>query len=307
MSHWPGPHVAPRRVLITGSTGMDGRHLAQSLAMYGGIEIFGLVRRLDHHLADHLAALNVTPVIGDLTDASSLRAAMTLARPQIIYHLGAMSSPSEAWQMPETCGNVTGLGTLRVIEAAPYNCLVIVAGSLATHGPYGAAKAYAQLIAEDARERGLPVTTIVMGGHSSPLRPLSYLTAKVAAHARRMRWAADGGIALNEGRLSLGPLGRVQDFGWAPEFMDVWARSHELKPDTYKLSTGEPYSVADYVRECYAALGLDWNDHVNIVERSEGGNLTDVASITAKPSPEIEALGFAPRSFIDVVRGMVQR
>lgn len=287
-------------VLITGITGMDGRHLLDALPTYRPTaQIWGLVRSLDHPLIPELEAAGVRIVYGDLLDAGSIAQAIATSSPGTIYHLGAMASPSLAWRAPEACGNVTGLGTLRVLEAAhqilPPSAQVIVAGSLAKHGPYGAAKAYAQTVAADYRSRDANVITMVMGGHCSPLRDASYLAAKVVRHARGVR------VGVTCERLKLGPLGRIQDWGWAPDFMDVWARAHELNPGEYVLSTGQPRSALEYVQTCYAAAGLHWEDWVAVDEL--GGNVHDVPAISAEPDPRLGLRITKP--FQDLIHEMV--
>lgn len=291
------------RILITGATGMDGRHLASRLGARN--LIWGMVRHPDHPKIAELSDF-VQPIVGDLLDRGSLIAVLDEVDPDVIYHLGALSAPGVAWRQPELCGEVTGLGTLRLLEACYSNCApgpeptVIVAGSLAEHGPYGAAKTYARVIAADYRARGYPVTTIVMGGHHSPLRGATYLSQKVARHARSVADARASGESVRPiwGRfparasgesvpkLSLGPLDRVQDWGWAPDFMEVWARAHHLVPDDYVLSTGDPRSAESWVAACYAAIQEDWSDHVTITPG--GGNVTDVPTLTAQPDPRLE-------------------
>lgn len=294
------------RMLITGATGMDGSHLADWLASRGSKrdDIWGMVRHPDHPKIANLPEL-VTPIVGDLLDRASLDAVMYQVRPNVIFHLGALSAPGVAWQQPELCAEVTGLGTLRLLESA-YRFAsepptVIVAGSLAEHGPYGAAKTYARAIAADFRARGYPVTTMVMGGHHSERRGATYLSQKVARHARRVHASLEWDSVDRPPKLGLGPLTRVQDWGWAPDFMEVWARAHYLSPDDYTLSTGEPRSAEDWVAACYAAVGEDWHDWVTITP--QGGNVTDVPMLTAPPDSRLEFTNIVPME--DIARWMV--
>lgn len=294
------------RVLITGATGMDGWHLIEHLSVSAAKpHVFGMIRHPDHPRADALREVGVKTVVADLLDASSLRRVISDIQPDVIYHLGALSAPGVAWDQPELCGEVTGLGTLRLLDATwdlARHARVIVAGSLATHGPYGAAKAYARIVAADYRSRGLSVTTMIMGGHHSPLRGRTYLSQKVAQHAGQVwRYLKSGGRAPTPHRLSLGPLTRLQDWGWAPDFMEVWSRAHLLAPDDYVLSTGAPYSAIAWVEECYHVAGAHWSTWVDIED--QGGNATDVPSLTADPDPR---LGFIPsQSFSEIISTMV--
>ena len=294
------------RALITGVTGMDGSHLAEILVEQGH-DVFGVIRDPDRrsaNLDNWTLAADVRYVVADLLDAESLRRAFVQAQPDAIYHLAAMSSPSQAWVMPELCGQVTGIAVGRLLDVAANvvpGAAVIVAGSLATHGPYGAAKEYARLIAADHRARGQNVTTIVMGGHHSPRRGASYLSQKVARHAAAAAeaWRHDGGAVPS--KLHLGWLGRVQDWGWAPDFMRTWSSAHLLAPGEYVLSTGVPYAVQDYVASAYESAGLRWLDWV--IAGTGAAQPVDVATLTAKPDP---ALDFIPTvDFADLVSRMV--
>lgn len=294
------------RAFITGATGMDGRHLVDDLASVQGISIDALVRDPDGPRVETLRRARVAIHVGDLTDETSLLTAIDQARPDVIYHLGAMSSPGAAWSMPIACGEVTALGTSRLLQAALLaapEALVVVAGSIATHGPYGAAKAYARAVAQDARDRGQRVTTILMGGHHSPLRGRSYFSQKAA-------YAAAGAFALKRHAIGIwarpvfGDLSRRQDWGWAPDFMKVWgATVPQLEPGEYTLSTGEPRGVDEFLEQCFAHVGLDWRDWVTVGSPLGNPNLTDVPTISAQPSPELEFTEI--KSFVNLVASMV--
>jgi len=293
------------RALITGVTGMDGSHLAELLGE--DHDVFGLVRDPDAPRRDWAATF--TPVVGDLLDDLSLRRALCIANPDVIYHLGAMSSPVMAWTAPGLCADVTGVGTLRLLAAmaaeAPH-ARVVVAGTIAEHGPYGAAKLYARTVAADYRKRGFGVTTVLMGGHHSPRRGASYLSQKVATHAGRtavgLRHAEAAGLRGQAHKLQLGWLGRSQDWGWAPDFMHVWSQIHHVDPGEYVLSTGVPLGVAAYVGECYAFAGLsgdEWMTHEPQPGGEHGGQPTDVAVLSAWTSPELLHLTTGLPSFED--------
>lgn len=296
-----------RRALVTGAAGMDGRHLVRILHE-AGVPVWGMLRHPDHPRRRAVEDRGARIVVADLLDTASLRAAIAEVEPTEVHHLAALSAPGVAWQQPEHCAQVTALGTLRLLQAvqdvAP-RAAVIVAGSLATHGPYGAAKTYARAIAADYRQRGMHVSTMVMGGHHSPLRGATYLSQKVALHARSVGQA----MSLNSTkaaprRLQLGWLGRLQDWGWAPDFMRVWADMPMMEPDDYTLSTGLAYTVQDYVAACYMTVGARWLDWVDLpLGGNVNPNATDVDSITAKPD---ERLGFESTcNFAELVRRMV--
>lgn len=306
------------RVLITGVSGMDGSHLAEILAEREGWELFGMIRDPDVAPRNPIHPA-VQQRIGDLGDYDSVARVVRDVRPDIIYHLGALSSPEQAWRMPGLCADITGAGTRRVLEAAAHarpNPLVVVAASIATHGPYGAAKTYAAAMCDDYRQRGYPVTTVAMGGHHSPRRGGSYLSQKVARHAAAVATLVDEGSEFATiQKLHLGWLGRRQDWGWAPDFMHVWANIHEVDPGAYRLSTNWPISVSAYVAECYNQVGL-LADLWTIQESAPGGELgqpTDVPVLSTLTSVKLQPLTKGLVSFEDpllafstvIVPGMV--
>jgi GDPmannose 4,6-dehydratase len=297
------------RALITGITGMDGHHLAAELIGQGD-EVIGLVRDPD---SPRIATVyprgskSLSFATGDLTDELSLARAIEQSAPEIIYHLGAMSSPGSAWAMPIACAEVTGVGTARVLQAAQLvdsSMTVVVAGSLATHGPYGAAKNYARSIAADFRDRGMHVITMLMGGHHSPLRGRSYFSQKAAyAAANAAVWGRN--LMLRPDRVKFGALTRKQDWGWAPDFMKVWARVvPALKAaDEYVLSTGEPRGVDEWLHRCFVHVGLDWQDWVTQELGASNPNLTDVPTITAEPDRRLKFT--SSKTFEQTVGAMV--
>ena len=287
------------RVLITGVNGQDGSYLAELLATDPDIELFGTLRSPDHPRREWIQRLvpDMQLLYMDLLDRASIDDALEESDPDAIYHLAAMSSPGQAWTQPELCAQITGIGVLRLLESAKrYDltcCRIVVAGSLATHGPYGAAKTYARAIAADARAHGQHVSVAVMAGHHSPRRAPSYLAAKVARHALATVYGAPGA-------LQLGPLDRMQDWGWAPDFMPALIEISEMPPGDYTVATGDPHSVKEYVAACYAAVGLDWEDHV--VLDVNAGNPVDVPLVSALPD---ERLTWRPTvGFDEIVRRM---
>lgn len=289
-----------RRVFITGVTGQDGSYLAEHLMPVEGIELFGLVRGQDNPKAAWLQGLvpSIQLISGDLQDEGSLRAALAIAIPDEIYHLGGISSPGLAWGQPLLTADVTGLGTARLLQAMANICPdahFIQAASIAEHGPYGAAKQYARTITTDWRDRGFHASNAVFGGHHSPRRGRSFFSQKVATAAARIKRGA-------QGRLVLGTLNRRQDWGWAQDFVAVLPDLMLLPPDDYVMSTGIPYGVDEFVAVAFEAVGLDWFNWVDI--DTQAGNITDVSILSADPDPR---LAWTPRvDFVQLVEGMVQ-
>lgn len=286
------------RALITGVTGQDGSYLAEHLTTQG-YDVFGMVRGHDNPKADWIKGLvpGITLIAGDLTDPMSLNAAVRYAQPDEVYNLGAISAPSQAWGQPFLTADVTGLGPLRLFDAvqryAP-DARVVQASSIALHGPYGAAKGYAHAIAADYRQRGLAVSCAVFGGHHSPRRGKSFFSRKVTRAAARIAAGLDTHVVL-------GALTRVQDWGWADDFVTTLPMIAALEPDNYTVSAGTPHGVQEWVEVAFSAVGLGWHDHVKIDDTF--GNLTDVATLHAQPDPR---LPWTPRQdFAELAAWMV--
>jgi GDPmannose 4,6-dehydratase len=288
------------RTLITGITGQDGSYLAEQL-VDAGHDVFGLVHGQDVARRRRISLLvpSATLVEGDLLDSGSLYRAVDQARPDVVYNLAALSAPSASWSQPILAGEVTGLGFLRLMEAvgavAP-EARVVQAGSIALHGPYGAAKSFASAIAADYRSQGMCVSVAVMGGHHSPRRGREFFTRTVtAAVARIFTDPLSGGM-------SLGWLGRFQDWGWAPDFTKAMQLVADAEPGEYTLSTGDPHSSQDWVAEAFSVVGLDWRDWVTLdTSRSQP---TDVPMLTAEPDKRID---WQPRTdFSGLARWMVE-
>lgn len=271
------------RALITGATGQDGSYLAECLLQQGHT-VYGMLRGQDHPRLDWLLtqAPGIRVLYGDLSDESSLRSVVATSKPDWIFNLAAVSSPSQAWQQPILTADVTGVGALRLFQVAHTlapEAHIIQASSIATHGPYGAAKLFAHTVAQDYRSRGLHVSCAVFGGHHSPRRGKSFF-------ARKVTWAVAQIAKGSREPLHVGPLTRSQDWGWAPDFMAQFPRLAELSPDDYVMSTGVPHSTQEWVQVAFNAVDLNWEDHV-VIDASSG-NITDVPTLTAAPDPRLK-------------------
>lgn len=278
------------RILVIGPFGQDGSYLIEQLDA-DGHEVWGLVHRHGDGRQEWLRALapGVNFVEGSLTDSGSLVAAVDEVQPELIYHLGAISAPAAGWSAPMDMAEVTALGTLRVLEAVRAHGLdthVVVAGSIATHGPYGAAKSYSSAIARDFRQRGMAVTTLHFGGHHSPRRAAHFFGRKVTQGAARI--ADTLALGRTPNKLRLGPLGRSQDWMSARDAVAALygaGVTDALESDgdgDYVVSTGEPYASREWVAQAFSAAGLDWKEWV---ERDDSfAQPTDVPSLTAEPT-----------------------
>lgn len=276
------------KAFVTGPFGQDGSYLIEQLRA-DGAEVYAMVHRHGDDRQEWLSELapGVRFVEANLLDQRSIVSAIEEVWPDVIYHLGAISAPAAGWQTPTLMAEVTGLGTVRVMEAVRLlnldHCKVVLAGSIARYGPYGAAKVYSSIMAADYRERGMHVTTLHFGGHHSPRRHHSFFGRKVT---RAVAMIAN---SLNEHmrpeKLRLGPLNRSQDWMSALDAVTALRMAGErddIDPDDYVVSTGQPFTSKTWVEQAFAVVGLNWEDWVEYDESF--AQPTDVPTLTADPT-----------------------
>jgi GDPmannose 4,6-dehydratase len=275
------------RAFVTGPFGQDGSYLIEQLRA-DGAEVYAMVHRHGDDRQAWLSGLapGVQFVEANLTDQGSVIAAIEQAWPDVIYHLGAISAPAAGWRTPIAMADVTGLGTVRVLEAVRLmsldHCKVVVAGSIAKHGPYGANKTLSSTMAADYRERGMHVTTLHFGGHHSPRRHHSFFARKVTRGAATIANSLDE--HMRPEKLRLGPLDRSQDWMSALDAVRALRLVGEQDVPTgdYVVSTGQPLSSKVWVEQAFAVANLDWKEWV---ERDNSFTQpTDVPSLTATPT-----------------------
>jgi GDPmannose 4,6-dehydratase len=166
--------------------------------------------------------------------------------------------------------------------------------------PYGAAKAFAHLMVDVYRHRGLHATSLVLYNHESPRRPAQFVTRKITA----------GVAAISRGAastLTLGNLAATRDWGWAPDFVDAMvlaARAGTARD--YVVATGESHSVEEFVAAAFRCVGIDdWSAYVEVDPALL--RPVDAAELVGDPSRIRHDLGWAPTvGFEDVVRRMVE-
>lgn len=307
------------KALITGVTGQDGSYLAEILTARGD-EVWGLVRGQANPKRAWIKGLvpSIRLFDGDLLDQSSLQRALATIRPDVVYNLGALTYVAMSWDQPTLMTEVTGLGTLRMLEAIrltdPRIRFVQASSSemfgnaeppqneetpLRPRSPYGTAKAFAHQTTVNYRDSyGLHASTAIMFNHESPRRGDEFVTQKVATAAAR--------IARGEQEsLSLGYLWSRRDWGWAPEYMEAWPLIAERDdPDDYVLATGEWHSVAELCDAAFSAVGLDWENHVELDE--ELFRPAEVEHLRGDASKAQRILGWeAQTRFADVVQRLV--
>jgi GDPmannose 4,6-dehydratase len=307
--------VLVKVALITGVTGQDGSYLAE-LLLGKGYEVHGLVRRsssfntgrLDDVYQDpHDAHRRLYLHHGDLHDGSALGSLLSRVRPSEVYHLGAQSHVRVSFDQPSYTGDVTGLGTTRLLEAIRSTGLetrFYQASSSEMFGaapppqseatpfhprsPYGAAKVYSYWVTRNYREAyGMFAVNGILFNHESPRRGETFVTRKITRAVARIK------AGLQE-HLYLGNLDAVRDWGYAPEYVDaMWRMLQADAPDDYVVATGTAFTVSDFVQLAFAHAGLDWQRHVRYDQRYE--RPSEVDALIGDPAKAQEQLGWTAR------------
>ena len=276
-----------KKALITGITGQDGSYLAE-LLLSKGYEVYGIIRRsssfntgrIDPIYRDpHAANVHLRLVYGDLNDASSLNKLIRTIQPDEIYNLGAQSHVRVSFDIPEYTAEITGLGTIRLLEAIRESGLkpkFYQASSSEMFGkvqevpqrettpfyprsPYGAAKLYGHWITVNYREAyNMFACSGILFNHESPRRGETFVTRKITKAAARIK------LGLQED-LYLGNLDAKRDWGFAGDYVEaMWLMLQQPVPDDYVIATGETHTVMEFLEVAFGHLNLDWKKHVKI-------------------------------------------
>lgn len=261
--------------LIIGVTGQDGSYLAE-LLLQKGYDVFGLVRRSSTNNKGRLSDLKINFLHGDLADAGSLREALHESLPDEVYNLGAMSDVGVSFEIPDYTADVTGSGTIRLLEGVRQVCplaRVYQASSSEMFGsspppqsektpfhprsPYGCAKVFSFWATVNYREAyGMHASNGILFNHESPRRGDRFVTKKIARAAARI---ARG----EQNELFLGNLDAKRDWGYAGDYVEaMWRMLQQPKPDDYVVATGESFSVKEFAEEAFGYLNLDWTRYV---------------------------------------------
>ncbi len=318
-----------KRALITGITGQDGSYLAE-LLLDKGYEVHGIIRRastfntgrIDHLYRDpHIHGTRLFLHYGDLADGVQMMRLLYDLKPDEIYHLGAQSHVRVSFDIPEYTGDVTGLGTVRILEAIrevglDNKCRFYQASSSEMFGmvqevpqtertpfyprsPYGCAKVYAYWLTVNFRESyNLHATNGILFNHESPRRGETFVTRKITRAAARIK------LGLQD-KLYLGNLEARRDWGYAKEYVEaMWLMLQQDSGDDYVVATNETHSVQEFVEEAFSLLDLDWREFVAHDPRYE--RPAEVDLLVGDPSKARRILGWEPKTrFKDLVKIMV--
>jgi len=315
-----------RNALITGITGQDGSYLAEFM-LAKGYTVHGLIRRassfntgrIDHLYRDpHDPETRLFLHYGDLSNSEQLAGLIYNIRPDEIYHLGAQSHVKVSFDMPEYTGDVTGIGTTRLLEAIRRSGIktrFYQASSSEMYGaapapqsertpfqprsPYAAAKVYAYWMTVNYRERcNLFACNGILFNHESPRRGETFATRKITRAVSRI-------LAGEQHKLYLGNLDARRDWGYAPEYVEaMWLMLQQDNPDDYVLGTGESHSVREFVEKAFAYVGLGWQQYVEVDARYF--RPTEVELLQADASKARGQLGWSPKvGFEELIAIMV--
>ena len=279
-----------KKALITGITGQDGSYLAE-LLLSKGYEVHGIIRRsssfnterIDSIYKDrHDKGTSLFLHYGDLSDSSSLIKILGETQPEEIYNLAAQSHVRVSFDIPEFTGDVTAIGTVRLLDAMRHvvpKARFYQASSSEMYGlvqevpqkettpfyprsPYAAAKMYSHWITVNYRESyGLHATSGILFNHESPRRGETFVTRKITRAVARIK------TGLQE-KLFLGNLEAKRDWGYAPEYVEaMWRMLQQEKAEDYVVATGETHTVQEFLDVAFARAGLDPKKHVAFDER----------------------------------------
>jgi GDPmannose 4,6-dehydratase len=319
-----------KKALITGITGQDGSYLAE-LLLGKGYEVHGVIRRtssfntsrIDHLYNDpHVLGTRLFLHFGDLADSSQLTKLLYELRPDEIYNLGAQSHVRVSFDIPEYTGDVTGLSTVRLLEAVRESGLTkdvsfYQASSSEMFGkvhevpqrettpfhprsPYGCAKVFAYWLTANYREAyNLHASNGILFNHESPRRGETFVTRKITRAATRIKMGL-------QNELFLGNLDAQRDWGYAKEYVEaMWLMLQQEKPDDYVCATGETHTIRAFCEECFGLLDLDWKQYVRHDTRYERPSEVDI--LIGDSSKLKRQTGWEPKvKFKELVRIMTE-
>ena len=268
--------------LITGITGQDGAYLSQFL-LGKGYAVHGLLRRSASAevIGERLRWIGVLDQVtlhdGDLMDLSSILRIVERVQPDEVYNLAAQSFVHASWQQPILTGNVTGLGTVNMLEAvrivAPKARFYQASSSemfgkiqeerqsertpFYPRSPYAAAKLYAHWMTVNYRESfGMHASSGILFTHESPLRGIEFVTRKITDGVARIK------LGLSR-ELVLGNLDAMRDWGHARDYVQaMWLMLQQEVADDYVIATGRTVAIRDFCAMAFGHVGLDWQAHV---------------------------------------------
>jgi GDPmannose 4,6-dehydratase len=316
-----------KKALITGITGQDGSYLAD-LLVAKGYEVHGIIRRastfntsrIDHLYQDpHVNGVRLFLHYGDLADSVHMTKLLYELQPDEVYNLGAQSHVRVSFDIPEYTADVTGVGTIRILEAIRESGVkprFYQASSSEMYGkvqeipqkettpfwprsPYGCAKMFGYWATVNYRESyGLFASNGILFNHESPRRGETFVTRKISRAVAAIK------LGLQK-ELYLGNMDAKRDWGYAPEYVEgMWRMLQADQPDDYVLATNETHTVKEFVEVAFRHVGLDWQKYVKYDARYE--RPAEVDLLIGDPAKAKKQLGWEPKvRFKELVQIMV--
>lgn len=322
--------MAMKKALITGVTGQDGSYLAE-LLLDKGYEVHGVIRRsssfntgrIQHIFEDiHKPEVKLHLHYGDMTDELGLERLLDRTRPDEIYNLAAQSHVRVSFDQPIYTVDVVAMGTMRLLEAIrnvelekatrfyQASSSEIFGKVLSTPqsettpfnpmSPYACGKVFCHHIINNYREAyGIHASNGILFNHESPRRGETFVTRKITRGLARI-------LAGLDDKLYLGNLDAIRDWGYAGDYVEaMWLMMQQDEPDDYVIATGESHSVKDFLVESFRAVGLDWQDYVEIDPRYF--RPSEVDALIGDATKACEKLGWTPKTrFRDLVHMMLK-
>ena len=302
--------------LITGITGQDGSYLAE-LLLSKGYEVHGLIRRSSSFNTGRLNDIYQDPHVdnrkmilhyGDLQDSTSLANLIREIKPKEIYNLGAQSHVKVSFEIPEYTADITGTGTIRLLEAIRASGIetkFYQASSSELYGstpppqneqtpfhprsPYGAAKIFSYWSTVNYREAyAMHTSNGILFNHESPRRGETFVTRKITRAVARISAGIDKEVYL-------GNLDAVRDWGYAKEYVEaMWLMLQQPKGDDFVIATGESASVKQFAEVAFSRANLDWQKYVKIDKRYL--RPSEVDSLVGDATKAEKILGWKPKT-----------
>ena len=302
--------------LITGITGQDGSYLAE-LLLSKGYEVHGLIRRSSSFNTGRLNDIYQDPHVdnrkmilhyGDLQDSTSLANLIREIKPKEIYNLGAQSHVKVSFEIPEYTADITGTGTIRLLEAIRASGIetkFYQASSSELYGstpppqneqtpfhprsPYGAAKIFSYWSTVNYREAyAMHTSNGILFNHESPRRGETFVTRKITRAVARISAGIDKEVYL-------GNLDAVRDWGYAKEYVEaMWLMLQQPKGDDFVIATGESASVKQFAEVAFSRANLDWQKYVKIDKRYL--RPSEVDSLVGDATKAKKILGWKPKT-----------
>ncbi len=312
------------RALIFGVTGQDGAYLADFL-LRKNYEVFGTFRRTSHKCFERIEEMQnmekINTIKADLADQGSLQNAIKESEPDEIYNLAAQSFVGTSFSQPILTSDITGLGTLRVLESIKqvnpdtkfyqasssemfgnYPGAKNESSPFLPRSPYGVAKIFAHNMTKHYREAyDMFACCGILFNHESPLRGLEFVTRRISYEISQIKYNK------KKDKIHLGNLKAKRDWGFAGDYVEaMWLMLQQNNPDDYVVATGESHSVEEFLSLATKITDLgDWHDLVEIDKKLL--RPTEIDDLVGDSSKAQKILGWKPKvSFKELVKMMVE-